>query len=337
MSKILIQNIYYLLCYAWDRLEATELIKTDTETSPNLPNLLTSVLIRVTQRLINQGLYQEYITSISESRSIKGKLLLLESLRKNQLNRGIAICEFDDFSVDNLPNQLLRTTLSQLASSTDLDNKLRKKIDGLLIKMTEVSQIDLTKEIFISNRFGHLSPNYWMALNICELICANLSFSQQTGRYLFQDFLKNEKKMASLFENFVRNFFKIELSEARPSREDIRWQFEGNNESLKLLPKMQTDVTLRYQNRKIIIDAKYYADTFQRNFDVKKIYSQHLYQLHAYLSQQSDPTCEGILLYPCVNEPVRLEFKYQSHRIKVETINLNQPWELIHTDMLALL
>lgn len=41
-----------------------------------------------------------------------------------------------------------------------------------------------------------------------------------------------------------------------------------------------------------------------------------------------------MLLYPTVNQPLRLSYDLQGHRLLVATINLNQDWQQIHRDML---
>ena len=48
--------------------------------------------------------------------------------------------------------------------------------------------------------------------------------------------LLKERKMAYLFESFVRNFYKKELRGAKVYREDMYWELTG--EFVEFLPKM---------------------------------------------------------------------------------------------------
>lgn len=87
--------------------------------------------------------------------------------------------------------------------------------------------------------------------------------------------------MATLFEEFIRNFYKIEVPEEKDFRADLRWKMAG--EAYHFLPKMQTDISIKIKNKKLIIDAKYYKETLQKYYDLEKVYSLHLYQLFACL------------------------------------------------------
>ncbi|HHU26073.1 MAG TPA: restriction endonuclease, partial [Bacteroidales bacterium] len=119
----------------------------------------------------------------------------------------------------------------------------------------------------------------------------------------------------------------------------IEWQFESDNvEDIEMLPIMRTDITLRSENRKIIIDTKYYKEAFQTRYDKQKINSSNLYQLFSYLNNQvtdSEITrnCEGILLYPSIRDDFMYSYKYKNHKIRVMSINLNQNWQKIETDL----
>ena len=74
----------------------------------------------------------------------------------------------------------------------------------------------------------------------------------------------------------------------------------------KLLPKMQTDISLEAGGRKIIIDCKYTPEATQTHYESESLRSEHLYQLHAYLSNLPDQEsrCEGMLLYPEVDKAI---------------------------------
>ena len=148
--------------------------------------------------------------------------------------------------------------------------------------------------------------------------------------------------MAALFEAFVRNFYKIEQTEFKVFRENIHWQIQSSEEERKYLPKMQTDISLLSNSRKIIIDTKYYKETFQTYYDSEKIHSQHLYQLFSYLKNIStksdlDAECEGILIYPTIQKEIHLQYKHEKQRISIFTLNLAQPREIIRKRMLDIL
>jgi 5-methylcytosine-specific restriction enzyme subunit McrC len=248
----------------------------------------------------------------------------------------LAMCEFDELSMNILPNQVLKTSLKNVIKLPTLDRKLRRDIQAVLYLLADVDTITIRKNTFSSIQL-HLNSQYYLfLLNVCELLHQNLLIHEKTGEVKFKDFLRDERQMAKLFEEFIRNFFKIEVPEAKVFREDLHWQFSG--EALQFLPKMQTDISIKLpSNRKIIIDAKYYTETLQHFYDVEKIHSRNLYQIFAYLKNQPNQQAEGILLYPTVQKSISLVYTYEEHQIRVETLNLNQPWTEIRRDLLLML
>lgn len=148
------------------------------------------------------------------------------------------------------------------------------------------------------------------------------------------------RKMAYLFENFVRNFYKKELKSAKVYRENIKWALKGEN--LDYIPKMETDISIELPNKKIIMDTKYYKNDLNKNFGKEKLLSGNLYQLFAYLKNNEsksikDKTSDGILLYPRVNKDLDLRYNMENHIIKVCTVNLNMKWQNIEDRLLKII
>jgi 5-methylcytosine-specific restriction enzyme subunit McrC len=105
---------------------------------------------------------------------------------------------------------------------------------------------------------------------------------------------------------------------------------------------METDVVLRSPTKAIIIDTKYYQHTLSGQFDQGKFRFTHLCQLFAYLknAQAMDAVykeAEGMLLYPTVQQALDESFMVQGHRMRICTVNLAQPWQGIHDDLLGLI
>ena len=53
-----------------------------------------------------------------------------------------------------------------------------------------------------------------------------------------------------------------------------------------MLPIMQTDIMLTYQEKILIIDAKYYSQIMQKRFQHSSIRSGNLYQMFAYVKNK---------------------------------------------------
>ena len=330
-----IKNIYYLLSYAWNKLEESELVDVSAENESDLLNLLGIVLLNGTKSLLKRGIDRRYTTENEVYQGIKGKVNISDSFRKNLFSKGLSICEFDELSADILPNQILKTTLQNLTQIPSLSLALKQEIRTIIYRLHEVNEIVLTDTIFHQVQINRNNSFYVFLLYISELIYQNLLINEETGNFQFKDFLRDERQMARLFEEFIRNFYKIEVPEATVFREDLHWKMAG--EIHQFLPKMQTDISIKINDRKLIIDAKYYKETLHKYYDSEKIHSQHLYQLFAYLKNQEDTQAEGILIYPTVQKSLSLAYTHEGHTIRIETLNLNQDWRGVKADLLRII
>jgi len=330
-----IKNIYYLLSYAWNKLEESKLVDVSAEDESDLLNLLGRVLLNGIKTLLKRGIDKQYLTKNEIYQGIKGKVNITDSLRKNLFPKGLSICEFDELSANILPNQILKTTLQNLTQIPSLSPTLKQEIRTIIYRLHDVDEIVLTDTIFHQVQINRNNLFYAFLLNISELTYKNLLINEETGNFQFKDFLRDERQMARLFEEFIRNFYKIEVPEATVFREDLHWKMAG--ETHQFLPKMQTDISIKINDRKLIIDAKYYKETLQKYYDSEKIHSQHLYQLFAYVKNQENELAEGILIYPTVQKSLSLAYTHEGHTIRIETLNLNQDWRAVKADLLRII
>lgn len=181
--------------------------------------------------------------------------------------------------------------------------------------------------------------HYGFLMNICFLIYKNLILTKNKGESQFKDFIRDEKEMAYIFENFVRNFYKVKQDKFSVRRENIKWNIEVYEGNVLYLPKMETDITLENNNEKIIIDTKYYKEALKENYS-RKFITSNLYQIFSYLgniSLEENKKMTGILIYPEVEESIDFSGRYnENFDIKVKTLNLNQSWEKIEKRLLKI-
>ncbi len=341
--QIPIQNIYYLLCYAWNKLDESEIVNVNALDSTELIDLFAKILSNGVSRLLKQGLDRCYIDIAHIVNGIKGKLDLSLTLKRNLLFSKKTFCNYDDFDYDILHNQIIKTTIRNLIKIENLDLHIKDELCKIYIKLPPISEIKIQKNFFSKIRLHRNNYHYDFILKVCQLIHENLLIDESSGNYKFKEFFRDEKAMAKLFENFIRNFFKIEQSEYKVSVDQIKWNFSSENaEDLHKLPSMFTDITLQTKKRKIIIDTKYYKEALSSRYNNEKINSANLYQLFSYINNQKNDTevtktCEGILLYPTVENEFLYTFYYGKHKISVMSINLNQDWKSIKKDILNIL
>jgi 5-methylcytosine-specific restriction enzyme subunit McrC len=199
-----------------------------------------------------------------------------------------------------------------------------------------ISPIEITSPIFNQVRIHRNNQFYGFIMKVCQLIHENILPSETIGHFKFSDFTRDEQKMNRLFEEFVRNFYRLEQIRYPTVRiEHIQWQLTTTDRiSRELLPQMRTDITLENDHEKIIIDAKYYRETLSEFYNSEKVRSVNLYQLFSYLMNQRDGSDKttattGILLYPTIDKDYNLNYNFERHQIQVRTVNLNDHWSSI--------
>jgi 5-methylcytosine-specific restriction enzyme subunit McrC len=146
--------------------------------------------------------------------------------------------------------------------------------------------------------------------------------------------------MGALFEEFVRNFLRSEQDHFLVKREHIKWAAEPINSGAEVfLPVMKTDISLVAPGRKIVIDTKFYQSPLglTRQGGSRKLHAAHLYQVYAYLKnleahgiRRADA---AVLLYASSGERFDLRYRVGLHEIQARTLNLDQPWQGIRSDL----
>jgi 5-methylcytosine-specific restriction enzyme subunit McrC len=265
------------------------------------------------------------------------------SLTRRLQDRGLAACRFDELSYDVLHNQIIASTARRLVTLPELDDKIRDGLIRLSRTLGEVSTIPIRAATFAQLQLHGRLGRYRLPIHVCELIHAQLVVDETTGELHFRDYVEDDKRMARLFEAFVRNFYDRELSGWSVKSDMIQWNLKAITPgAAQYLPHMLTDITLRGEGRTVIIDTKFYIEAFVARFDAAdKLRPGHLYQMTAYLRNiasrgGSDATAVGILLYPEVHPIPTLQYEYGQHRLTAAGIDLTQDWRAIHARLLEL-
>jgi len=339
-----IRNLYYLFLYAWDRFSEGSRADVGSDASPDLPNLLARVLAIGVRRQFGRGLDRGYVERIQELALPRGKFLLQDTVKRGSQASGKSVCQFDELSTDTLSNRIIKAAIRRLHLSGDIAADLAADLRRLEARLEGVARMPLTPGLFRSLQVTRSQNQYALLMDVCRLVM-DLSLPDEGGTgHRFYDVLEDEVRMSAVFEQFVRNFYRLEQDRYSVGAESIAWPAVCAAPSqIGYLPVMVTDVTLRSPDRMIVIDAKFYkqAFTLSRFGDHPKVRSAHLYQLQSYLehSSKSSTTAssEGILLYPSADgKEISLDFQLPRHRVRVRTLDLSRPWPHVHCQLLAL-
>ena len=249
--------------------------------------------------------------------------------------------------MDILPNRILRTSLHGLRDRRiPLRGTVRSEVRSAYRRLDGISRTRLKRNTFGQVQLGGIRRLYQFLLSVCKLLYDSQLVDEETGHVRFLDFRRDEARMWRLFEEFLTGFYRREQADHRVNRggRRIPWaQIGGATPADRMrIPVMEADVILESPSRRIIVDTKYYTHPLSGRGQggVGKLHSPNLYQLLAYLrnreaTRPQGPKHEGILLYPQVNEPLRTDIRLEGFRIQARTVDLNQDWRDIHSEMLA--
>lgn len=335
MSQIPIQNIYYLLSYAWDLLEEADDLAVEAEDLPQVTDLLARLLIVGTQRLLQRGIDRGYLPQTDVLSTLRGRVDFGSSVRRLLLEQCKAKCDFEEFLPDLLHNRILKATIQALAGAEGLASRQRQDLHILLRRMDGISPLRLRKAHFTEVRLHRNNAHYRLPMHVCELIHDNLLVNEQEGQRNFRNFLRDKRQMATLFERFVANFYQKETAWKVTSQEKIHWDSTPN----ALLPQMNADAVLRSPGRTVIVECKFYQETLQSGrWDKSTLRSHHLYQLMTYMQNLRRNSCddcqlEGIIIYPAVNALLCEDLVLAGNQIRVCTVDLDKDWKQVSKQM----
>jgi 5-methylcytosine-specific restriction enzyme subunit McrC len=341
--KIPIENLYFIFSYAWARFPAGDAVQVGLDECPDLQNLFGKVLIDSVNQLMRRGLDRGYREIIEETRSPRGRLLFDQIAKEQTLRRGSVICQFDELSHDVPHNQIIKATARALSREPTMLPLLAHGLRVIERKLVAVSDVRLSSEMFRKVQLSRNTGQYGLLMRLCEFVFrANMPTEGGAGSR-FADVMANQKMMAAVFEEFLKNFFAHEQKEFRVGPGGIEWDSRGTTDPLALqyLPGMRTDITLRSAKRVIVLDAKFYSTPFNARFGTPKVHSNNLYQLLTYLHHTAirhpEHAIDGGLIYAAVGEPVSLTYRLMGYPVRVEAVDLTRPWKEIRTRLLAIL
>ena len=341
--RIPIANIYYMFCYAWDRFEQAKATEVGAETSPDLPNLLARVLLAGARHLIRRGLDRGYQPKLEELATARGRIELSDSMTLQAQRIRRLACEFDELSHDVLHNRIIKASMLRIAGIDSLERGLAHDLRATARTLGSVSDMRLTGGHFARVQLHRNNAYYDFLLRVCRLAFDLMLPNADGAGFQFQEVLRDERKMALVFESFVRNFYRTEQSEFRVNSLQLSWDAMPLMPDQAInLPQMRTDIYLRSPTRRIIIDTKYYKEALQERYGTKSFRSDNLYQLFAYLKNAAALSpdllnAEGMLLYPTVDQKLDAQFRIQGHPVRIVTVDLDQGWPAIDARLRSLL
>ncbi len=315
-----------MLSYAFKILQEDRYNQVATENFEHTKELCAEILIKGVTQQIKRGLGKEYISKDEVRSSPKGKIHVSESIKDMSLFKKQVICTYDDFSVSTYMNQIIKTTLLLLIRS-DIDKARKKKIRKLLMYFVDVDELDIYR-VNWNLQYNRNNHTYQMLIGICYLVVKGLLQSTSNGNTKLMNFLEGQQ-IHRLYEKFLLEYYRKEFPEILVRASQIPWQLD--NDMSYMLPIMQTDIMLTYRKKTLIIDAKYYENMTQVNYNTHKIHSGNLYQIFTYVKNKELEVVDehhkvsGMLLYAKSDGDIvpDSEYSMSGNRIAVKTLDLD--------------
>lgn len=337
-NGIAIKNIYYMLSYSFTNLNRDYDDEIAGEQFDNIHNLFASILSKGMARQIKHGLHREYVEKQEDIYEIRGKVDILKTVQNQKNGIPRAICSYDDLSPNNSYNQILKCVATLLLNYEGVNECYKDSLRKSLLYFKDISAIDYRNIRWTSIKFDRNNQTYRMLLGISQLIIEGMLLSENEGNMQLAQFI-DDQKMCRLYEKFILEYYRKEMPLISAESSQIKWAVDDNNQSL--LPVMQSDIMLSYQNKILIIDAKYYTHTMQTYYDTQTIHSSNMYQIFAYVkNKQEDIDASkykvgGMLLYAKTEETFQPEVStnISGNEIYVRTLNLNQDFAQISNEL----
>lgn len=312
--SIILKNLVFMLSYTKNLdIKTNENAKLANEKNPFIEILIrefATSLFEALKRLTPK----RYVREEENLNYLKGKIKFSENIRYNCTNQAKFYCEYDEFSENNLLNQLFLFVATCLYNISN--NSYNKKILKFIInyysniKFIRFDKFKVQKIKLARNQELFKKP-FILAKMFVEKTSVDLSKNKFENITLVWD-------MNKLFEEFIYELIKRKIPECKPKAQKAKRLLIRKNET-----RRDSKVDILIQKPQVIIDTKYKKF---KNFD--DISSADIYQVTTYCTLYGYK--KAILLYPQYGdiEPDETGFCINNakndYQIDFRTINLKK-------------
>lgn len=280
--SIILKNLIYMLSYTKNLdIKTNDNAKLATEKNPFIEILIkefANSLFESLKRLTPK----RYVREEENLNYLKGKIKFSENIRYNCTNQAKFYCEYDEFSENNLLNQLFLFVSTCLYNISN--NSYNKKTLKFIINYySDISFVRFDKfkvrKIKLTRNQELFKKPFKLAKMFVEQTSVDLSKNKFENITLVWD-------MNKLFEEFIFELIKRKIPECKAIAQKPKRLLKREN-----VTRRDTRIDILIQNPQVIIDTKYKKFT---NFD--DISSADIYQVTTYCLLHNYK--RAILLYP---------------------------------------
>lgn len=310
--SIILKNLIFMLSYTKNLdIKTNDNAKLSTEKNPFIEILIrefATSLFEALKRLTPK----RYIREEENLNYLKGKIKFSENIRYNCTNQAKFYCEYDEFSENNLLNQLFLFVSTCLYNISN--NSYNKKTLKFIINYySDISFVRFDKFKVRKIKLTRNQELFKKSFNLAKM------FVEQTSVDLSKNKFENITlvwDMNKLFEEFIFELIKRKIPEFEAIAQKPKRLLKREN-----VTRRDTRIDILIQNPKVIIDTKYKKFT-----DFDDISSADIYQVTTYCLLHNYK--RAILLYPQYEKNVPDIYDYQlncaenNYHIDFCTVNL---------------
>lgn len=322
-QKTILKNLLYMLSLTKKLdIKESEIAKISKSKNPFL-EILIKIYANSLFECLKRFVPKNYVTEEDNLNFLKGKLLFSKHIIKNSVNQANFYCQYDEFSENNLLNQLFYYVSRLLYFvSNDNENKRVLKfitdffcdIDFKKINIYKIRNLKLTK-----NQTAFQKP-----FDLAKMFLENSSVDMNQHKIKTISLLWDMNK---LFEEFIFEFIKRNKDEINENIIEIKAQKHNKllicEDDNREYGNTYVDIFLTLKDKTIILDTKYKLN----NGDKKDFSNADIFQMLAY--ETIHDSQNAILIYPTIYKDNKNINKYHfirksDNHILIATVYLGE-------------
>lgn len=324
-SKLVWQNIYYMLCYCVDELVYFNDAYIDYEELNGTHDLLAALLCNSFELLYKNGYIKEYNKEQIITGKPRGRVNIPKSIERGSIGSAKLVCNVSNIGIDSKLNRIIKASFSILIESNKLvDDKINKNLMAKLYRYREM--LDNVSDIEISLRelysITELPEWYRPIFTVCKLIWNDwIAFDKEGNHRLLE--LNDNKRLCYIWQKYLLEFCRKEYSEYKvhnPVFGDGRHQW-------------RTDLIIDDKSSKfaLIADAKWYETSLMSTTNINQVNAYESKYIHKY----PEYSTVGLVIYASSDKTTVFEPEMMDNGKTVTEvlININQDKELLENDI----
>ncbi|WP_048506425.1 McrC family protein [Chryseobacterium angstadtii] len=254
------------------------------------------------ERLIHLGMVKKYRQNISNSKVLKGRLLIHKQIQINTVHKERFFTEHTVYDRDNTYNGILKKALEVIKYITS-NSSINQKVKQNLLYFDNISTWNGASSEIKSLKFDRKTEEYKYAITLADLIIQNFCPDFSSGNHHIMAILFDMNRLFEVYiykclKKYENHFSQQKLSISKQNRK-IFWQHKS----------IKPDIVLKYQkednsSRSLIIDTKWkiVSNREPSDHDLKQMYVYN-FQFNA---------LKSILFYPQIDQLNKGVQKYES-------------------------